>query len=161
VNNSDDNDISMLIDELNNFSLPAANTQKAVQEEAPLKEEDLQQYFLNKTKTLIEAGLGAVQDLTPGIVAGSDSKEIEALSKLMASTAQALDTLQKTALIDKKANRDESLERVRIAGRKEVAQLTQGPQSVTNNNILVASREEIMKKLFGAENQEVLYIDNK
>ncbi len=161
VNTSDNDDINMLIDELNTFSLPSANAKKAVQEEVPLKEEDLQQYFLNKTKSLIEAGLGAVQDLTPGIVAGSDSKEIEALSKLMASTAQALDTLQKTALIDKKANRDESLERIRLEGKKEIAQLRQGPQSITNNNILVASREEIMKKLFSKEKEEVMYIDNK
>lgn len=160
MNNSDD-DISDLLDELNNFSVPAPNTQRATQETAPLAEEDLQQYFLNKTKALVEVGLGAVQDLTPSVVASSDSKEIEALSKLMASTAQALDTLQKTSLINKKADRDEKLEALRIAGRKEMAALTQGSRGVTNNNILVASQEEIMKKLFGKEQGEVLNIDNK
>lgn len=159
MNNSDD--ISSLLDELSSFSVPAPNVQRAIQDTTPLKDEDVQQYFLNKTKALVEAGLGAVQDLTPSVIAGSDSREIEALSKLMASTAQALETLQKTALIDKKANRDEQLEAVRIKGRKEVAMLTQGPQHVTNNNILVASREEIMKKLFGREKEEVLNIDNK
>lgn len=153
---SSEDDISNLLDELNTFSIPAPNTQKAAQDETPLKEEDLHQYFLNKTKALVETGLGAVQDLTPSVVAGSDAKEIEALSKLMASTAQALDTLQKTALIHKKADRDEKLEKIRIDGRKEVALLTQGPQHVTNNNILVASREEIMKKLFGEEKIEQL-----
>ncbi len=161
MNTSDNDDISLLMDELDNFSLPAANAKRAVLDEVPLKDEDVHQYFLNKTKTLIEAGLGAVQDLTPGIVAGSDSREIEALSKLMASTAQALETLQKTSLLDKKATKDEALERIKIAGRKEVAQLTQGPHNITNNNILVASREEIMKKLFGNEKEEVRYIDNK
>lgn len=160
VNNSDD-DIFSLLDELDNFSPPAPNTQKATQDTTPLKDEDVQQYFLNKTKALIETGLGAVQDLTPSVVAGSDSREIEALSKLMASTAQALETLQKTALIDKKADRDEQLEKLRVQGRKEVAQLTRGPQHVTNNNILVASREEIMKKLFGKETGEVLNITDK
>ncbi len=156
-----DDDISNLLDELNNFSPPAPNTQKAAQDTTPLKDEDVQQYFLNKTKALVEAGLGAVQDLTPSVVAGSDSREIEALSKLMASTAQALETLQKTALIDKKADRDEKLEKLRVQGRKEVAMLTQGPQHVTNNNILVASREEIMKKLFGENKQDVITITDK
>lgn len=156
-----DDDISSLLDELGSFTPPAPNTQKAAQDTTPLKDEDVQQYFLNKTKALVEAGLGAVQDLTPSVVAGSDSREIEALSKLMTSTAQALEALQRTALIDKKADRDEKLERIRQDGRKEVAMLTQGPQHVTNNNILVASREEIMKKLFGEEKGEVLRIADK
>jgi hypothetical protein len=117
VNDSDD-DISSLLDELSSFSMPAANTQKAVKDTTPLKPEDLQQYFLDKTKALVEAGLGAVQDLTPSVVSGSDSREIEALSKLMTSTAQALEALQRTALIDKKADRDEKLEKVRLEGRK-------------------------------------------
>lgn len=158
---NEQDDISSLLDELGSFSPPTPNVQKAVQDTAPLKDEDVQQYFLNKTKALVEAGLGAVQDLTPSVVAGSDSREIEALSKLMASTAQALEALQKTALIDKKADRDEKLEALRQQGKKEVALLTQGPKQVTNNNILVASREEIMKKLFGEEKGEVLNITDK
>lgn len=157
MSNSDD--ISNLLDELNNFVPASPNTQKAILDNEPLKSEDVQQYFLNKTKALIEAGLGAVQDLTPSVVGGSDSREIEALSKLMASTAQALDTLQKTALIDKKADRDEKMEKIKFEGRKELAQLTNGPQHVTTNNILVASREEIMKRLFSTE--EPLTIEHK
>lgn len=148
MSNSDD--ISTLLDELNNFTPATPNTQKAMVDVEPLKNEDVQQYVLNKTKALIEAGLGAVQDLTPSVVGGSDSREIEALSKLMASTAQALDTLQRTALIDKKADRDERLERVKLEGKKEMSLLTKGPQQITNNNILIASREEIMKKLFAS-----------
>ncbi len=160
MNDSDD-DISSLLDELSSFSMPAANTQKAVKDTTPLKPEDLQQYFLDKTKALVEAGLGAVQDLTPSVVSGSDSREIEALSKLMTSTAQALEALQRTALIDKKADRDQELENIKLQGRKELATLTQGPKTVTNNNILVASREEIMKKLFNSEKEEVLKITDK
>ena len=147
---SNTDDITTLLDELSNFTPAIPNTQKALVNEEPLKNEDVQQYFLNKTKALIEAGLGAVQDLTPSVVGGSDSREIEALSKLMASTAQALDTLQKTALIDKKADRDERLEKIKLEGKKEIATLAKGPQQITNNNILIASREEIMKKLFAS-----------
>jgi hypothetical protein len=141
--------------------MPAPNTKRAAQDDSPLKAEDVQQYFLNKTKALVEAGIGAVQDLTPSVVSSGDSREIEALSKLMTSASQALEALQKTALIDKKADRDVELEYIKIQGRKEIAQLTQGPQHVTNNNILIASREEIMKKLFNEEKAEVLEITNK
>jgi hypothetical protein len=159
MDNSDD--ISSLLDELSSFDMPAPNTQRATLDETPLKPEDLQQYVLNKSKALVETSIGAIQDLTGGIVSGGDAREIEALSKLMTSASQALEALQKTALIDKKADRDEQLEYIKIQGRKEVAQLTQGPQQITNNNILVASREEIMKKLFGHEKAEVIEIQDK
>lgn len=155
VSNQQEDDIDNLLAELSGFSVPTPNATTAIADNTPLKEEDLQQYVLNKTKALIEAGLGAVQDLTPSVVAGSDSREIDALSKLMASTAQSIDTLQKIALINKKAEQDERLEKVRIEGKKEVAKLQQGPQHVTNTNILVASREEIMKKLFGEPPKQI------
>lgn len=154
-------DISSLLDELSSFEMPAPNTHKALEADPVLNKEDTEQYFLNKTKAVIEASVGAVQDLTQATVHGGDARDVDALAKLIASTAQMLDALNKTNLIDKKADRDEQLERVRIEGRKEIAQLNQGPKQVTNNNILVASREEIMKKLVQSENKEILEIDNK
>ena len=151
---SENDDISSLLDELNAFSVPTPNIQKAVVNEEPLNEQDLKQYFLNKTKALVDMGLGAVQDLTPSVVASSDAKEIEALSKLMASTAQALDALQKTSLIDKKADRDEKLEQIRMENRKELALLQRGSQTI-NNNFLVASQEDIMKRLFNTNEKTI------
>lgn len=143
-------DITSLLDELSSFNIPAPHTQKVAEDRSPLNPNDLQQYVLNKSKALVETTLGAVQDLTPGVVAGSDAKEIEALSKLASSTAMALEAIQKMALIDKKADRDEQLERIKIEAKKELIALDQGPKQVTNN-ILVASREDIMKKLFNKE----------
>ncbi len=157
---NNDDDISSLLDELSSFSMPTPNTQRAAQDETPLDPKDLQQYFLNKTKVLVDTTIGALQDLTPGIVAGSDAKEIEALSKLASSAAQALDTIQKTTLIDKKADRDEQLEHLKLKGKKEIAQLGQSPHHITtNNNIVVATREDIMKKL--NQNGEILKLENK
>ena len=156
-----EDDIQTLLDELSSFEMPAPNTKKAFETDPVLNKEDTEQYFLNKTKAIIEASVGAVQDLTQATTSSGDSRDVEALAKLIASTAQMLDALNKTNLIDKKADRDEQLERIRIEGRKEVAQLNQTPKQVTNNNILVASREEIMKKLIMPENEEILKIDNK
>jgi hypothetical protein len=160
VSNSDD-DISNLLDELDNFTPPTPNIQRAVVDTTPLDPKNVEQYIIDKSKALIEAGLGAVQDLTPLVVSSSDSREIEALSKLMASTAQALDTLQKSALIDKKSDRDEQMERLKLQGKKELSQLSNSAQHVTNNNFLVASREEIMKQLFGTSSDEPLTIEHK
>ena len=152
-------DIQTLLDELSSFEMPAPHTQRAAEAEPILNRNEVEQYFLNKTKAVIEASVGAVQDLTQATVHGGDAKDVEALSKLVASTAQMLDTLNKTTLINHKADRDEQLERIRIEGKKEVAMLKQGPRHVTNNNVLIASREEIMKKL--TDSSEIQVLENK
>lgn len=151
-----DEDLNTLIDELSSFKLPVQTTK----EDSILDEEDSEQYFLNKSKALIEAGIGAVQDMTPYVVQSQDPKEIAALAELMSATSQALDTLNRGNLINKKAKHDEKLEHVKIEGRKEIAQISHKEKSVTNNlNVLVASREEIMAKLFGKETQELTLND--
>ena len=155
-----DDDISSLLDELSSFDIPTPHTQRAARDDSPLEEKDLQQYVLNKTKALVETTLGAVQDLTPGIVAGSDAKEIEALSKLIASAAQTIDALQRSALIDKKADRDEKLERMRIEAKKEIVAL-QGPQqNFTNSQVVIASREEVIAALL-KNKEEILTLEDK
>lgn len=156
---SDDN-FDTLLNELSSFEIPATQA-SLTPTTKKLEEVDVTQYVLDKSKAIIDAGVGAVQDMTPYIVQGQDAREIEALSKLVAATAQAIDTLNKKALIDKKAEKDEQLERVRIEGRKEIAQLQAGAKNVTNNNILIASREEIMKKLFSENKGQVLEIEDK
>lgn len=155
-----EDDIQTLLDELSSFEMPQTNTKRALHDHKPLNEKDVQQYFLDKTKAVIEASVGAVQDLTVATTAGGDSRDVDALAKLIASTAQMLDALNKTNLIDKKADRDEQLERIRIEGRKEVAALNQGPKHTINNNVMITSREEIMKQL-QASTSEVLKIEDK
>jgi len=155
-----EDDIQTLLDELSSFEMPQPNTKKALEADPVLTKEDTEQYFLNKTKAVIEASVGAVQDLTASTTSGGDARDVDALAKLIASTAQMLDALNKSALIDKKADRDEQLERVRIEGRKEITLLNQGPKQITNNNILVATREEIMKKL-NNETKEILDLNDK
>ncbi len=143
----DNNDINTLLDELSSFSF-SAPSQKQQKEEENLTNETAEQYFLNKTKAIIDAGVCAVQDMTPYIVQGQDAKEIDALAKLVAATSQALDTLNKGSLINKKADRDEQLEKIKIEAKKEIAQLKQKDSTInTSVNFVIASREEIMKKL--------------
>lgn len=153
-------DLNTLIDELSSFEF-ASQSQHVIKEEMVLNEEDTTQYFLNRSKAIIEAGINAVQDITPYVVQSQDPKEISALAELMAATTQALDSLNKGNLINKKADRDEKLENQRLQGRKELAEITHKEKNVTNNmNVLVASREEIMNKLFG-KSDKVLNLNDK
>ena len=159
-----DETLDTLISELSS-SFEVAETSKVLATQAlgssSLEEHNVQQYILDKSKAIIDAGVNAVQDMTPYIVQGQDAREIDALSKLVAATAQAIDTLNKKTLIDKKADRDEQLEKIKIQARRELTELQQkNNKNVTNNNIVIASREDIMKKLYGNDS-EVLEIEDK
>jgi hypothetical protein len=158
----DNDNFDTLLNELSAFELPA--NQSSISENPnnkSLEDKDVNQYILNKSKAIIDAGVSAVQDMTPYIVQGQDAREIDALSKLVAATAQAIDTLNKKSLIDQKASRDEKLEKIKIEGRKEIVQMQNStPKHHTTNNLLIASREDIMKKL-EATNSEVLELEDK
>ena len=154
------NELDTLLSELSSFEVPLAQQQLTTTNQTPLAEKDVENYLIKQSKAIIDAGVSAVQDMTPYIVQGQDAREIDALSKLVAATAQAIDTLNKKSLINTKADRDERLEQIKIEAKKElVAQ--QSAKNVTNNNIVIASREDILKKLYSNTKSEVLEIEDK
>ena len=145
MDNSDS--LSLLVDELSSFKFPSRTENlKATVDE--LKEEDIQQYVLKQSKALIDAGVGTVQDLAPLASQGQNPDDVAALAEVMSATSKLIDTLHKSTLLDKKAQKDEKLKKMDIEARKEIAQLQASSQKPTNMNVLVASREDIMKKLF-------------
>jgi hypothetical protein len=155
MDNSDS--ISDLVDELSSFELPVPYTAAAKTNEEPLKEEDIQNYVLKQSKTLIDLGVGMTQDLSQTAVQSQNPDDVAALAEIMNATSKLIDTLNKNTLVDKKSKEAEKLKKLDIESKKEIAQL-KGSNSITNNmNVLVASREEIMKKLF---NTDVIEIEN-
>lgn len=155
----DDNTLDTLIESISSFSLGTTDD-KSITRQQPekLTEENLNDYFLAKSKELIETGVNAVQDMAPYIVQGQNPDEIDALANLMTAATKALENLNKTTLIDKKADRAKEIKNIEIEGRKEIAQMNAKSNSITHNtNVLVASREEIMQKLFNSSKEpEVL-----
>jgi hypothetical protein len=161
----DDENITSLLDELSSFDFSSTSNKlnKNQELEQPITDDTTNQYFLDKSKAIIDAGVGAIQTMTPYVVQGQDAREMDALSKLMTATAQALDTLNKGNLIDKKAAKDEELEYVKLQGKKELMKLKQQEQNAStqnNLNIVVSSPEEIMKKLFPSSGN-ILNLENK
>lgn len=159
-----DEDIESLIDSLSSCNVPS-KMKEAIQREEdqePLSEKDVKQYVVDRTKTLIETSLAAVQDMAPSVSQTGDSKEVEALSKLIGATAQALDVMNRGALIDKKADRDEQLEEIRQKHRLKQIELQyekQQEQLRQPANVVIASREDIIKTLYG--NREPKLLDDK
>lgn len=142
-------DIDTLLNELSSFSFPQPSTVKSVPRGTPthITEDNINEYILQKTGTLIDAGLGAVSDLKDFIVQGQNPDEIAALSELISSTTKAIEALNKINLQNKKAKTDKELKAIDIEGKKSIAGSLPG-NNITNNTVnLVASREEIFKQL--------------
>ena len=147
-------DLDTLLDELSSFSFPQT-TAKSVPRGTPtqITEENINDYILQKTGNLIDAGLGAVSDLKDFIVQGQNPDEIAALSELISSTTKAIEALNKINLQNKKAKTDKELKAIDIEGKKAIAGSL--PGNVTNNTVnLVASREEIFKQLLNNVQEE-------
>lgn len=139
--------IDTLLEELSSFSFPT--TARSVPRGTPsnITEDNINEYILQKTGTLIDAGLGAVSDLKDFVVQGQNPDEIAALSELISSTTKAIEALNKINLQNKKAKTDKELKEIDIQGKKAVAGLLPGNNITNNTNVLVASREEIFKQL--------------
>ena len=149
-------DIDTLLDELSSFSFPQTTTAKPVPRGTPtnVTEDNINDYILQKTGNLIDAGLGAVSDLKDFVVQGQNPDEIAALSELISSTTKAIEALNRINLQNKKAKTDKELKAIDIEGKKAVAGMLPG-NNVTNNTVnLVASREEIFKQLLNNIEEE-------
>ena len=141
-------DIDTLLDELSSFQFPQPTARSVPRgEPTTITEDNINDYILQKTGTLIDAGLGAVSDLKDFVVQGQNPDEIAALSELISSTTKAIEALNKINLQNKKAKTDKELKAIDIEGRKAIAGSLPG-NNITNNTVnLVASREEIFKQL--------------
>jgi hypothetical protein len=149
-------DIDTLLNELSSFSFPQQSTAKSVPRGTPthITEDNINDYILQKTGTLIDTGLGAVSDLKDFVVQGQNPDEIAALSELISSTTKAIEALNKINLQNKKAKTDKELKAIDIEGKKAIAGSLPGANITNNTNVLVASREEIFKQLLNDINNE-------
>ena len=153
-------DIDTLLDELSSFSFPQTTTAKSIPRGTPtnVTEDNINDYILQKTGNLIDAGLGAVSDLKDFVVQGQNPDEIAALSELISSTTKAIEALNRINLQNKKAKTDKELKTMDIEGKKAIASSLPG-NNITNNTVnLVASREEIFKQLLNDTKDEPIEV---
>jgi hypothetical protein len=147
-----DESIDTLLEELSSFNYSSVKPQ--IKENINITEDNISDYVLKKTGSLIEAGLGAVEDLKEYIVQGQNPDEIAALSELISSTTKAIESLNRINLYNKKTKHDKELKKIDIEGKKEIASLVPGNNITNNNNIIVASRAEILERLFQESSKE-------
>ena len=100
-------------------------------------------YVYEKTTELVESSLAAINSLRNSVVQGQDPDEINALTSLITATNKALDTLNKINLQNKQIKASAANKKLDLEARKEIASKRQAPTT----NVLIATREEIMKNL--------------
>jgi len=105
-----------------------------------LSEEDLDKYLLAKSAELIDTTMDSLKHYRKRIHSGCDAEEMDSYSKLINSASSAIANIAKISIQNKKDKN--SLKLKELSAPKDDA-----PKNVTNN-VIIASREEIMEKLF-------------
>lgn len=133
-------EIDNIIDQLKSDAVPKQIPESKTKEIENLNDENVSEYVYKKTAEVIEAGLQSVNELRDLVVSGQDPREISALAQLISATTKAIDNLNKINLQTKQHKNNLEVAKVEASGNK---MLGAGPQT---NNILIATRDEIMNK---------------
>lgn len=142
--NEDNADIDLLLDELkrtntNPTSASAIPAFPTVTE--AINPENMEDFIIRKAAHVIQQSIDVSEMIKDGIISTGDAESIEAYSKILTSSSNAIDVLNKINLQNKRIKSAKELETMKIDAKKSI-----GAKQV-NTNILIATREEIMKQL--------------
>ena len=105
-----------------------------------VNDENMNEYICQKMTHLVENGIDTVDAIKGTLLATAfDAKEMESFSALFKSVIDAVDVLNKINLQNKKAKTQKEIKEMDITQRQ-----LEGPKT-NNTNILIATREEIIK----------------
>lgn len=151
---NNEEEINSIIEQLKEDSVPSDN--KPVNSDnssSDVSDENVNSFIYRKSVELVNASLGAVQTIRDSVLTGVDPKEISALSQLINATTKSLDTLNQINLQNKKNKSNLEMKKMELEANKMIA--SKIPQTT---NILIASREEILKGMSNKK-QELTDID--
>jgi hypothetical protein len=115
-----------------------------------VNDENVGEYVYKKSAELVESTLGAVQSLKDNVLTGSDPREIAALSQLINSATKALDQLNKINIQNKVNKSNVEIKKMEIEAN------INRPLIPNTTNVLIATRDEVMKQLFDKPNKKVV-----
>jgi DNA-binding protein len=104
-----------------------------------INDENINDFILQKSGQLIENGVETIDILKQTILTGFDPGELSAYSDLIKSIVKAIDTVNKINIQNKRSKTQKELKEMDTTARKEL------PESKGNTNIIIATRDEIMK----------------
>jgi hypothetical protein len=140
-------EIDAIVEQLKGDAVPSVPENVKVEVEQ-LNDDNVSDYVYRKTAEVIELGLQTVNNLKDNVTAGQDPKEIAALAQLMGAVTKAIDNLNKINLQTKQHKNNLEVAKVEANGNKAL------PFGSQTNNIMIATRDDVMKKLFDKDSKK-------
>jgi hypothetical protein len=137
-----DQDVDIVVDDLISQLKGAAVASKELKkDEFNLDKEKLEEFLLNYSGKLIKGTVDYVEEVKQYITSAPDSRDVDALSKLVGASASAIESLNKILLQDKANEAKIQVKEMDIKSKKEL-------QDRNNERIgLTINREELLNQL--------------
>lgn len=136
-------DVDSIIAQIKN---QGKSLKKAEREKTELRKEDLEKFIIDNAASVVSDSIDMIQSIKGDVLAGADSKTIEAAAELVKAVTGAIDSLSKLKLSDDKLIGQKELKKMEIDAKVENLQ--------NNQQGLFISREEIFKRLFDEKKLE-------
>ena len=135
-------DVDIVVDDLLSQLKGASVARKELEkDEFNLDKEELEKFLLNYSGKLIKGTVDYVEEVKQFITSAPDSKDVDALSKLVGASASAIESLNKILLQDKANEAKIQVKQMDIESKREL-------QDKSNERIgLTINREELLKQL--------------
>jgi len=135
-------DVDIVVDDLLSQLKGASVARKEVEKnEFNLDKEELEKFLLNYSGKLIKGTVDYVEEVKQFITSAPDSRDVDALSKLVGASASAIESLNKILLQDKANEAKIQVKQMDIESKKEL-------QDKSNERIgLTINREDLLKQL--------------
>jgi len=147
------NDVDNIINQLRSDNSSRALTVPSETKKIDLSDDNVGEYVYQKTASLVDAGVNAVNDLRHLMQGGADPKELAAFAQLINAVTKSIDTLNNINLQNKHEKSAIELKKMDIAGKKDI--VSNLPAA---NNILIATRDEVMSRIFDKPRKDKLEI---
>lgn len=134
-----DRDVDDIIFQIRNQGKSLKNVEK---EKPELTKEDLEKFVIDNASSVVMDSIEMVQSLKMDVIAGADSKMVEAVSELVKATTAAIDSLSKLKLSDDKIKSQKEIKQMDIDAKSSII-------ADQNSSGLFISREELLKNLLG------------
>lgn len=133
----EEEEVQTLIDQLKDTTSFNKKVQK--KKEFSLNKEELEQFILDSSGKLITDSLTVLDNITDYVEAAPDAESVSSLAELMKASTNAIDTLNKVLIQDKKSATQFGVKQMDIDAKMELAE--------TNSAVNTLTREEVFKKL--------------
>jgi hypothetical protein len=145
-NTNNDQNIDELVDQLKNIPITTSNI---VISSEPLSNENLNDYIIKNAALVIQNSIESINVVKNQVEQSVDADTILAYSDLIKASTHALEVVNKINAQNKKIKANKEIKEM-----EKQMQLDAGKHPTNVNNILIATREDVFKRIMTELNNE-------